>query len=132
METLPALIALFYIAANLLLAFHLYHGLWSLFQTFGWDHPRYGWMRRVPAVLFSAKVWFLSGCWLEWDGESSSAEAELGDPRNFTSWSSAACHGEVEDEAWLDRASGFASSYAVTSSLEAETGGGSGIRTHGD
>ena len=33
------LIALVYIVANLLLAFHLYHGLWSLFQTFGWDHP---------------------------------------------------------------------------------------------
>ena len=28
-----------YIVANLLLAFHLYHGLWSLFQTMGWDHP---------------------------------------------------------------------------------------------
>ena len=50
------LIALVYIAANLLLAFHLYHGLWSLFQTFGWDHHRYGWIRRVPAVLFSVLI----------------------------------------------------------------------------
>ena len=50
------LIALVYMAANLLLAFHLYHGLWSLFQTFGWDHPRYGWVRRVPAVLFSVLI----------------------------------------------------------------------------
>jgi succinate dehydrogenase / fumarate reductase, cytochrome b subunit len=32
-----------YIAANLLLAIHLYHGLWSLFQTFGWDHPASAW-----------------------------------------------------------------------------------------
>jgi len=31
-----------YIVANLLLAFHLYHGVWSLFQTLGWDHPRWG------------------------------------------------------------------------------------------
>ena len=50
------LIAMIYIVANLLLAFHLYHGLWSLFQTFGWDHPRYGWLRRVPAVLFSVAI----------------------------------------------------------------------------
>jgi succinate dehydrogenase / fumarate reductase cytochrome b subunit len=50
------LIALVYIVANLLLAFHLYHGLWSLFQTFGWDHHRYGWIRRVPAVLFSVLI----------------------------------------------------------------------------
>ncbi len=45
-----------YIVANLLLAFHLYHGLWSLFQTMGWDHPRYGWLRRVPAVFFSVLI----------------------------------------------------------------------------
>jgi succinate dehydrogenase / fumarate reductase cytochrome b subunit len=47
------LIAGVYIVANLLLAFHLYHGLWSLFQTMGWDHARYGLFRRVPAVLFA-------------------------------------------------------------------------------
>ena len=50
------LIAVMYMAANLLLAFHLYHGLWSLFQTFGWDHPRFGWLRRVPAVVFSVLI----------------------------------------------------------------------------
>jgi len=50
------LIAIFYMAANLLLAFHLYHGLWSLFQTFGWDHPRFGWVRRALAVFFSVLV----------------------------------------------------------------------------
>ena len=50
------LIAGFYIVANLLLAFHLYHGLWSLFQTLGWDHARYGRLRRVPAVLFSVAI----------------------------------------------------------------------------
>jgi succinate dehydrogenase / fumarate reductase cytochrome b subunit len=49
-------IALVYIAANLLLAFHLYHGLWSLFQTFGWDHPRFGWIRRALAIFFSALI----------------------------------------------------------------------------
>ena len=50
------LIAIFYMAANLLLAFHLYHGLWSLFQTFGWDHPRFGWVRRALAVFFSVLI----------------------------------------------------------------------------
>ena len=45
-----------YIAANLLLAFHLYHGLWSFFQTMGWDHPRFGWVRRVPAVAFALLI----------------------------------------------------------------------------
>ena len=49
-------IASIYIAANLLLAFHLYHGLWSLFQTFGWDHPRFGWMRRAFALFFSVLI----------------------------------------------------------------------------
>ncbi len=49
-------IALVYVAANLLLAFHLYHGLWSLFQTFGWDHPRFGWIRRALAIFFSVLI----------------------------------------------------------------------------
>ena len=49
-------IALVYMAANLLLAFHLYHGLWSLFQTFGWDHPRFGWIRRALAIFFSVLI----------------------------------------------------------------------------
>ena len=50
------LIAIFYMAANLLLAFHLYHGLWSLFQTIGWDHARFGWIRRALAVFFSVLI----------------------------------------------------------------------------
>ena len=50
------LIAMVYIVANLLLAFHLYHGLWSLFQTFGWDHPRFGGLRRMAAVFFSVLI----------------------------------------------------------------------------
>ena len=50
------LIAGVYIFANLLLAFHLYHGLWSLFQTFGWDHPRFGGWRRIVAVFFSVLI----------------------------------------------------------------------------
>ena len=31
----------FYIFAMLLLGMHLYHGLWSMFQSMGFSHPRY-------------------------------------------------------------------------------------------
>ncbi len=46
----------FYIVANLLLGFHLYHGVWSLLQTMGWEHPRFNPWRRVLAVLFAVAV----------------------------------------------------------------------------
>ena len=42
--------AIFYIVANILLAVHLYHGVWSFFQTMGWDHPRFGASRRWIAI----------------------------------------------------------------------------------
>ena len=34
-------VAGFYIVAMLLLCLHLYHGLWSMFQSMGLSHPRY-------------------------------------------------------------------------------------------
>ena len=34
-------IAAFYILAMVLLCLHLYHGLWSMFQSVGMSHPRY-------------------------------------------------------------------------------------------
>jgi succinate dehydrogenase / fumarate reductase, cytochrome b subunit len=34
-------VAGFYIFAMVLLAMHLYHGLWSMFQSLGFHHPRY-------------------------------------------------------------------------------------------
>ncbi len=49
-------VAAVYIVANLLLGMHLYHGLWSLFQTLGCNHPRYNPWRRVFAVTFSIVV----------------------------------------------------------------------------
>ena len=36
-----AAVAGFYIVAMLLLCLHLYHGLWSMFQSVGLSHPRY-------------------------------------------------------------------------------------------
>ncbi|HMC60999.1 MAG TPA: succinate dehydrogenase cytochrome b subunit [Candidatus Solibacter sp.] len=38
--TNPA-VAAFYIFAMVLLCMHLYHGLWSIFQSLGFSHPRY-------------------------------------------------------------------------------------------
>jgi len=50
------LVAGVYILANLVLGFHLYHGLWSLFQSLGWNHPRYNRWRRAFAVVFAVVV----------------------------------------------------------------------------
>ena len=33
--------AIFYVIAVVLLSMHLYHGLWSMFQSLGFSHPRY-------------------------------------------------------------------------------------------
>jgi succinate dehydrogenase / fumarate reductase cytochrome b subunit len=55
-------IAVVYMAANLLLGLHLYHGLWSMFQSLGWSHPAYNRFRRPFAVSFAlvVSVGFLS------------------------------------------------------------------------
>jgi|SRR5579872_5605590 len=34
-------VSAFYIIAMILMGMHLYHGLWSIFQTLGFGHPRY-------------------------------------------------------------------------------------------
>jgi succinate dehydrogenase / fumarate reductase cytochrome b subunit len=49
-------VSLVYIAANLALALHLYHGSWSLFQSMGWAHPRYNAWRRWFAIAFAVVV----------------------------------------------------------------------------
>jgi succinate dehydrogenase / fumarate reductase cytochrome b subunit len=46
-------VALFYIVAQVALGFHLYHGLWSLFQSLGWNHPRFNPWRRAFAHAFA-------------------------------------------------------------------------------
>ena len=45
-----------YIAAMVLLCLHLYHGLWSMFQTIGANHPKWNKWRRVFAVTFSLVI----------------------------------------------------------------------------
>jgi succinate dehydrogenase / fumarate reductase cytochrome b subunit len=45
-----------YALASLVLGFHLYHGLWSMFQSLGWNHPRYNRWRRAFAIAFALAV----------------------------------------------------------------------------
>jgi succinate dehydrogenase / fumarate reductase cytochrome b subunit len=49
-------VAVFYMLANILLGFHLYHGLWSLFQTLGVNSPATNSWRRVFATVFAALI----------------------------------------------------------------------------
>ncbi len=49
-------VALIYIVANLALGFHLFHGVWSLFQSLGWNNPRFNAWRRGIAVGFTTIV----------------------------------------------------------------------------
>jgi succinate dehydrogenase / fumarate reductase cytochrome b subunit len=43
-------VAIVYIVANIALGVHLFHGVWSLFQSMGWSHPRFNAWRRQIAV----------------------------------------------------------------------------------
>lgn len=44
-------VSLFYIIAMIMLCYHLYHGLWSMFQTLGFSHPVY-----TPVLKVLAKI----------------------------------------------------------------------------
>ncbi|HLV21897.1 MAG TPA: succinate dehydrogenase cytochrome b subunit [Polyangiaceae bacterium] len=46
--SIPWVVAI-YVAAQVALGFHLYHGTWSLLQTLGINHPRYNERRRQVA-----------------------------------------------------------------------------------
>ena len=64
-------IAGLYIVANLMLGLHLYHGLWSLFQSLGWNNPRFNAWRRRFATLFAwvvtvGNVSFPVSVWMGW------------------------------------------------------------------
>ena len=49
-------VTLIYLVAMALLGMHLYHGLWSMFQSLGWNHPRFNSWRRAFAVAFALIV----------------------------------------------------------------------------
>jgi succinate dehydrogenase / fumarate reductase cytochrome b subunit len=43
-------VAILYIVANIALGIHLFHGTWSLFQSMGWNNPRFNAWRRYLAT----------------------------------------------------------------------------------
>jgi succinate dehydrogenase / fumarate reductase cytochrome b subunit len=49
-------VAGFYILAMVVLGMHLYHGIWSLTQTFGWDHPKYNSLRQWVSMGLMAII----------------------------------------------------------------------------
>ena len=50
-------VSLFYIIAMIMLCYHLYHGLWSMFQSLGFSHPVYTpWLKlfaKIVAILIA-------------------------------------------------------------------------------
>jgi succinate dehydrogenase / fumarate reductase, cytochrome b subunit len=50
------LVALFYVVANVLLAIHLYHGVWSMFQTLGVSHPRHNLLLKRASAVFAVGI----------------------------------------------------------------------------
>ena len=49
-------VAYFYALANLALGLHLYHGLWSMFQTLGINHPSYNACLKAVAIIITLFV----------------------------------------------------------------------------
>ncbi|MCY4068700.1 MAG: succinate dehydrogenase cytochrome b subunit [Acidimicrobiaceae bacterium] len=49
-------VALVYIVANAALSLHIYHGIWSAFQTLGVNNPRFNHLRRGLAAVVAATI----------------------------------------------------------------------------
>jgi succinate dehydrogenase / fumarate reductase cytochrome b subunit len=49
-------VALLYVVANIVLGIHLFHGFWSMFQSMGWNSPRFNQWRRAGAVGIATLV----------------------------------------------------------------------------
>lgn len=49
-------VAIFYMVANIMLAIHLYHGVWSMFQSVGVAHPRYTPVLKLIAQVFGFAI----------------------------------------------------------------------------
>ncbi|MBM3827804.1 MAG: succinate dehydrogenase cytochrome b subunit [Actinobacteria bacterium] len=54
LERVP--VAIFYVLANIMLGTHLFHGVWSLFQSLGWNNPRFNKWRTSAATGISTLV----------------------------------------------------------------------------
>lgn len=53
-ERIP--VSVLYIVANIALGIHLFHGVWSLFQSMGWNNPRFNKWRRQLATGFATLI----------------------------------------------------------------------------
>jgi len=53
-ERVPVAIA--YIAAMIALSIHIFHGAWSMFQSLGWNNPRWNSWRRGFAAAFAGVI----------------------------------------------------------------------------
>lgn len=49
-------VSAFYILANVALGLHLYHGLWSMFNSLGLNHPQFNSWRRYFAIAFALVI----------------------------------------------------------------------------
>jgi succinate dehydrogenase / fumarate reductase, cytochrome b subunit len=50
-------VAILYVVANIALGIHLFHGVWSLFQSMGWNNPRFNkWRRHLATGIATAIV----------------------------------------------------------------------------
>lgn len=49
-------VSAFYLAAMAALALHLYHGVWSMTQSLGFEHPRYDRLRRQLAIGLTSAI----------------------------------------------------------------------------
>lgn len=49
-------VAAIYIVANIALAVHIFHGAWSMFQSLGWNNPRWNAARRWFAIGFATVI----------------------------------------------------------------------------
>jgi succinate dehydrogenase / fumarate reductase cytochrome b subunit len=49
-------VAILYIVANIALGIHLFHGTWSLFQSIGWNNPRFNEWRRYLATAIATAI----------------------------------------------------------------------------
>jgi succinate dehydrogenase / fumarate reductase cytochrome b subunit len=49
-------VAILYIVANIALGIHLFHGTWSLFQSMGWNNPRFNQWRRALATGLATAI----------------------------------------------------------------------------
>jgi len=54
-------VAIIYITAMVALSMHLYHGVWSMLQTLGLNHPKYNDLRKKAAMGFAGLI-FIGNC----------------------------------------------------------------------